>query len=167
MLEPLRRARPPCAESELAVGTRDELVLVDAAQREQKLRPLIEARTDTVEHCRHVLAHVRPVRARAVEGDLLRRRKEAALAAAHVRHDAPGESALQEIDHRLDLARAAPADLIPARLRHRTDLHLHVVEARTDYARAHAPLRDAEIGDRAGAQVAASTLEPAVEVAVR
>src|SRR5258708_20853255 len=45
-------------------------------------------------------------------------------------HDPLGAASLQELDERVDGARAVPADGAPARPRYRFDRHLHVVHRR-------------------------------------
>ena len=59
---------------------------LDAPQREEHLGLMIKARSDAVEDRRHVLAHGRPVGARAAQGDALWGGKESFALAGHDLH---------------------------------------------------------------------------------
>ena len=88
----------------------EEVLLVHLPQPEEQLRLLVEARAHAVQHRRDVLAHRGPVRAAARERDLARRREQPGALRAQVLHHALRKAALQQLDERVDLARAAPAD---------------------------------------------------------
>src|SRR5207249_4463466 len=112
--DPVRR-RAFSGQRQPLASPRDQFALVHLAQLEENLGLTVEAPSDSVEHCRDVLAHRRPVRAAAGQIDLAWRREQAGPVPADALHDALGEASLQELDERVDRARAVLADGAPAR----------------------------------------------------
>ena len=81
--------------------------------------------------CRgNVLAHRRPVRTTAIQGNFAWLGKETVIAFSHHAHHFTGESSLEEFEHRADLPRAFSLDRLPDGSLELGDCNGHVVEFR-------------------------------------
>ena len=89
---------------------------------------MIEARAHAVQRRGDVFAHGGPIRARAVEGDLMRRWKQPLALAANDLHHALGDCSLKQLHQRVDLASALPLDLRPRLVGQWLALDLHHVQ---------------------------------------
>ena len=114
---------------------------------------MVETCAHAVERCRHVLAHRRPVGARAIERNLTGCGKEPRTLAAHDLHHALGDGALQQLDQRVDLARALVLDAGPSPLDQALDLDVDLVDFRATDEGADAPGLDLQVDHRAVAHV--------------
>ena len=96
-------------------GLADEVLGIHPPQAEKQLGLLIEACAHAIEHGGHVLAHRGPVRATAAEADFLRRGEQPGARRGRCAPSRPWKASLQQLDHRIDRARAILADGLPLR----------------------------------------------------
>ncbi len=134
--------RPPppglAYSQRLIDGGLHHLGWIYAAQGKQQLWFVVEARAHRVKRRRHMLAHGRPVGARAPQRDLTRRWKQPLVLAGHDLHHTFGNGAPQQFDQRVDPARALALDTRPPFFRQGLDLDVHLVDFRAADERAHA-----------------------------
>src|SRR6202044_3489501 len=84
--EELRYSRTLPGQRQCLADLGDEILFVDLMQPEEEFGLVVEPGADGVEHRRHMLAHIRPVRATARKLDLLRRWEQARLLPADPFH---------------------------------------------------------------------------------
>lgn len=114
--EKLAGGRPLLGDRSRLTRVDDQIRLVHPAQAEEKLGLAIEPRADAIQHRRDMLAHIGPVGATARKLDLIRRGKQALMLPADPLHHALGQASLQQLDQRIDRARAVVANGFPVRL---------------------------------------------------
>src|SRR5580693_8044085 len=100
-------------------------------QPEEKFGLLVQPGTDAVEYRRHMLAHIRPVRATARKLDLLGRREQARILPANPFHHAFGKPPLKQLDQGINRTRTVRANGFPTSLADWSDFHRDFVDLRS------------------------------------
>ena len=167
----LRREHPPSGRLAFRRGLADGLAhhfrRIHAAQREQHLGLVVEPRAHAVEHGGDVLAHRRPVRTRAIEGDLSRHREQTLSGFGDGAHHGVGDPSLQELDHRVDPSGAMRSDALPPRRGERLHPEIHLVDLGPAHERRDAALGDLQIKHRSVSDVGPSPRQAVRVIAVR
>ena len=127
---------------------------------------LVESGADAIEHCRHMLAHICPVRATARKLDLLGRREQARVLPANPFHDALGKPSLEKLDERINRARAVRADGFPASLGDRSNFHRDFVNLRAADQSVDRARSDLKIDYRTVSHIGPPARQPVGKVAV-
>src|SRR5262249_33622382 len=81
----------------------DQFLRIDVAQQEEQFGLTVESAAYAVEHGGNVFAHVRPVRAATVKGNLARLREQAMVAVGHDGHHLVRQLALEQFEHRANV----------------------------------------------------------------
>src|SRR5262249_25469943 len=111
-------------------------------------------------------AHPCPVRTAAPERDLLRDGKETRLWLADAGHDARGQPPLQELDDRVDGARAVATDGAPTSFGHARHVDLDLVNLGPAHPPGHCAGRHLQIDDRSVSHVRPPPREAIAVIAV-